>query len=330
MSLGTLAAAAAVLLFTRSLTAFAAVQAAGTGIAFLAALRILARRFGARPIESFSWPEALGFLKSGIPFTAYGLLLVLYVQTNTLLLSAMKGDEATGLYTAGFRFVSAAGLLAAGVTGALFPALSRLSSPGDEARLRATFTRGMRLLLTLGGAVSLTLFVFAPELIRLFYGGAFGPSVPLLRVMAFSVVLSFANGAAAGLLMAVNQERRSLLLLGICVLFVLAINAALLPRWGAAGASWTTLLPEILYLSLQIAALRRVRKDIPLPGLLARAGAACAATVLATLAFSSWPLAARAPLFAACGAAAAVAAGLVTREDLGFLTGRRREAAAGA
>jgi O-antigen/teichoic acid export membrane protein len=323
MNLLLLAGGAAALVLTRSLLCFAAVQGGGMAVAAAAAVLMLLKKHAVRPAPGFNWQAAMTLLRQGLPFTLYGIFLVLYVQTNTIMLSAMKGDVATGLYTAGFRFVSAAGLAAAGVTGALFPALARLSGEGDGDRLRGTFVQGVRFLLALGGGAGLVFFVFAPDLIHLLYGEKFGGAVLPLRVMAFSVLLSYANSTVSALLMAVNQEARSLKLLGSCVLFVFVVNAALLPLWGALGAGLTTLLPEVLYLSLQARALRKVRPDIPLAGLVLRAAAACGAVAFAAWPAGALPLPARAAIFVACVAAAFFGAGLVKPADFRLLVGRR-------
>jgi O-antigen/teichoic acid export membrane protein len=251
-----LAAGLAVLIATRSLFWFAAAYAMASVVVLAAACRFVMRRYGAS-LQYISAPAVRAAFLQGLNFTLFGVLLVVYVQTNTILLGLMKGELAAGFYAAGFRFVSALGLLATAATGAVFPVMAKLNVINDAEELKATYLRCSKGLMALGAFFGAGLFVFSPRLISLFYGDAFGPAVPALRVMSFSILFAYANACTTTLLFAVNREGAVLRILSASVAFVFLINLLLLPAFGHMGAAWTTLLPELFFFGLQYAAVRK-------------------------------------------------------------------------
>jgi O-antigen/teichoic acid export membrane protein len=81
--------------------------------------------------------------------------------------------------------------------------------------------------------------------------------------MAASIFFAYANAATSNVLFSINLESVCLRNMAWSVVFVVAINAALIPRLGHVGASLTTLLPEVFLFALQHAALRRRFPDLP-------------------------------------------------------------------
>jgi O-antigen/teichoic acid export membrane protein len=258
----TMALGIPLLFTTRSLQDFAILQGTLTTIAFLITFVFATRRYQLRPFHGVNLQSAAQFLKSGFAFSLYTIFLAFYMQTNTILLSLFKGDEATGYYSAAFRFVSGFGLIASGIAGSFFPAISRLSLAADPENLRRHAKNCIRFLAFIGVLGGLVFYCFAPQLIHMVYGANFAESVLSLRIMAFTVAFSFVNTATSTVLFSIDREKQVLLMFRFVVLFVIAINLILLPPYGAIGASITTIVPEIVCFYLQSRMLSRA-----LPGL---------------------------------------------------------------
>ncbi|HOX10156.1 MAG TPA: polysaccharide biosynthesis C-terminal domain-containing protein, partial [Candidatus Omnitrophota bacterium] len=186
--------------------------------------------------------------------------LAVYVQTNTILLNIFKGDEATGIYAAGFRFVSVSGVIAVSMTQAVFPHLTSIASGKDAARLRNAIARARKYLFWTGLAVSAGIFALAPYLIGLVYGPKFNGAVWPLYIMAFTPVFLFLNTGNNYFLYTLNRERSYLKILIVVLVFAVALNLVLLPKYGAAGAAMTTIIPEALFFVILSVAVRRSLK----------------------------------------------------------------------
>jgi len=226
-------------------------------IGFAVTKRFVASRSAIRPV---SLKECRSLLKGSANISVIQLLIALYVQTNTILLNFFKGDEATGIYAAGFRFVSVSGIIAVSMTQAVFPHLTNIASGKDAARLKAAVAKTRKYLFWSGFAISAGIFALAPQLIGLVYGAKFKGSVLPLYLMAFTPVFLFLNTGNNYILYTLDKEKTYLKILSAVIVFAIAINLALLPRFGAAGAAMTTLVPEVLFFAILSVAVRRSLK----------------------------------------------------------------------
>jgi O-antigen/teichoic acid export membrane protein len=242
----------------RSITAFAVIQLLVYSAFFLIAYIVSSRFTASRSrLRAFSADESVSLLKGSSHISVIQMLLAIYVQTNTLLLNLFKGDEATGVYAAGFRFVSVSGVLAISLTQALFPHLTNIASGNDIARLKAAIAKARRYLFWAALSISAGIFALAPSLINLVYGAGFKDAVLPLYVMSFTPVFLFLNTGNNYFLYALDKERAYLKVLLVMLVFTITINLVLLPKFGALGAAMTTIIPEAVFFVILSAAVRR-------------------------------------------------------------------------
>lgn len=261
MYLTATAASMLVIFRYRSIEIFAltqmAVYSAFFLIAYIASSRFVASKSGLKP---FSVRGSAALFRGSAHISVIQMLLAVYVQTNTILLNFFKGDEATGIYAAGFRFVSVSGILAVSMTQAVFPHLASIASGRDTARLKAAMARARKYLFWSGLAISAGIFATAPFLVGLVYGAGFKDAVLPLYLMAFTPVFLFLNTGNNYFLYALDREKSYLKVLTGILVFTVAINLILLPRFGAAGAAVTTLVPEALFFAVLSVTVRRAIK----------------------------------------------------------------------
>ena len=105
----------------------------------------------------------------------------LYNNLSVLLLGFFGGDTANGIYYAGRKFGQVAYSVLNTLTNVFFPYLSRKI---EYHSLYAKFNLGV------SGLGSLILFVFAPLLIRLFFGEGYGDAIIVLRITAFALLFT--------------------------------------------------------------------------------------------------------------------------------------------
>ncbi|MDD5546123.1 MAG: flippase [Candidatus Omnitrophica bacterium] len=228
-------------------------------IGFAVTKRFVASKSAIKPL---SLDECGLLFKESANISVIQLLIAMYVQTNTILLNIFKGDEATGIYAAGFRFISVSGVLAVSMTQAVFPHLTNIASGKDAARLKAAVAKIRRYLFWAGFAISAGIFALAPKLIRLVYGAKFEGAVLPLYLMAFTPVFLFLNTGNNYIFYTLDREKTYLKILAAVIVFAIAINLVLLPRFGAAGAAMTTLIPEALFFVILTVTLRRSLKTV--------------------------------------------------------------------
>ena len=173
-----------------------------------------------------------------------GLMAAVYVQTDTVMLKAFLGQEATGYYSAAAACAGMTAFFFAAIvdTGAPVIYESRRSSvPDFEGKMTGLYS----LILFFSLAQSLILTVFADPVIRLLYGAGYGPAGKALQVLIWYTVFSYL-GAAKNIWILAEEKQRLLVKIDLtgAVLNVM-LNAWMIPRLGICGAAAASLLTQM-------------------------------------------------------------------------------------
>lgn len=282
----------------------AALLLAGQGIAGVAAASIvsnlatlgifiaLAARAGIRPRWWGAW-SGLGLILAACwPLMLNGLLQTLFFKMDVLLLQGLlprDGDTILGWYQAAYKWIDALLIISPSIVMAIFPLLSRRAA-GDRAGLARAYVTTLRWLLMAALPISLATSGLAEPLIGLLAGAQYLPEgANALKVMVWFLPLSFANGLAQYVLIALGRQRWITLSFLMAAAFNLAANWLLIPghQFGALtipaytyiGAAVVTILSEaILWLPFS-----RGLRDLDVPPLLVLLWRPAMATALAAL-----------------------------------------------
>lgn len=247
------------------LAALLAVQ----NLAYLPGAAALARLTQARiPVRPrWSGRTLWGLLKESYPLGLSNLFTLAYVKLDILMLSAMQGDEAVGVYAAAYKLTGSLTILPTALLGSLFPLMSQYARTAPEV-LPRLFHRSLNVILVAALPLAVAGTVLARGVIHLVYGGQFGAAAGALRVLIWAVAVSFLSYLLTSALNAMDRQR---LYLGMTASMT-ALNAALnwvwIPRYGFMGAAVATLITEAALLLLCLRALAPYLKDFnPAPAL---------------------------------------------------------------
>jgi O-antigen/teichoic acid export membrane protein len=239
-----------------------------------------------------------------------------------VVLAKLFGPTDLGYFSFAFQTIERFVELAHTLPAALMPSLTRLVARGETERLRWVFDQAFRLIKVVACALSLGLFVFAPEITRIVGSPLFEPAVPLLRIMALVPIARTAQQPFTMVFQALRLPGTVLALALIKFATEFGCYFTLVPFVGLAGAGWANLAGAVVAFTGAHLALRRA-----LPagaGERARASLTGVA-VMAVFMAAGWALdraldgvaATAAKLLLLPPAVVAVfAAGLVTRYDL--------------
>jgi O-antigen/teichoic acid export membrane protein len=224
-----------------------------------------------------------GLLKAGVPIGAVGVLLIALVKIDQTLISffADEGNREVGFYGAAFRLIEATMFIGWSFSAAMLPWFAAQAT-GRE-KLAAGFELGTKATAAVLVPVGLTFVLFADPLIELLYGSHYEAAVEPLRYLGAMVVFLGINDLAAMLLIARERPLAFARVAGIVLVFNVALNAALIPAYGASGAAFTAALSSFVLFALGFVLVRsligRVRLVRPLGSPLV-GGTAAAAVVL--------------------------------------------------
>ncbi|MFA5161542.1 MAG: oligosaccharide flippase family protein [Elusimicrobiales bacterium] len=175
-------------------------------------------------------------MRYALPLFIYSALVTAMLEADTLILGALKGAEAAGLYNAAKQIVAKGPHIAVAIGMGVMPAFARLAAHNRD-EMRRLFNQLMLLNTAVIGTVALVIALFGDKILLILYGAKCLPAAPAFRML--SVFLLAASYATFLVNFLEYQGKAWRIAFNITV--ALGIDAAMLavlaPRLGGLGAA---------------------------------------------------------------------------------------------
>ncbi len=162
---------------------------------------------------------------------------VLFGQVDTLIVGAMKGARAVGVYGVADRGAESIAFLFIAVGSVFAPTVSRMYAAGEMEKLQRMVTKISRITLVVSLPVAVVLIFFGQWLLKVFYGPQFVEGRGALAILSCGQLLSVGMGPVGMLLIMTGHERNAALAIGIAAAGNIVLNLAMVPTWGLEGAA---------------------------------------------------------------------------------------------
>jgi O-antigen/teichoic acid export membrane protein len=131
---------------------------------------------------------------------------------------------------------------------ALFPLLSRHAQQ-DRRQMARVGETGLKILLALAFPIAVGTTLLAEPIILTLAGPGYLPeSAYALQILIWYLPIGFVNGLLQYMLIAVNRQRMLSVAFAVGVVFNIAANLALIPRYGYLAAAVVTVVSELVLL----------------------------------------------------------------------------------
>lgn len=187
------------------------------------------------------------FLKSGIAFSFFGFLTPLMINTDHLLLGYFKNAYQVGVYAAAYRPIQLLLIISTIVSTAFFPSLSKAVKSREK--FKEIFKKGIYILVLLAFLLSILGIVFSSQIISLLYGKSYSSSILVFKLLAFCLIFSFPSIFLANSVLALHKQKMLLKYFLFGFLGDVALDIVLIPKWGAVGCAFSTLITLALAVS---------------------------------------------------------------------------------
>jgi O-antigen/teichoic acid export membrane protein len=203
----------------------------------------------AKRIAVIGWRFELPLLREwfwkGLPFALTFVLTILYFRIDQPIVYALRPHVEAGWYGAAYKPFEALLFIPMTFLSVVFPVLSVYQRARPTELLDAV-NRFFKALLLIGWPLSVGIFVLAQPLNRALFGQGYDPSEPALRILSLSLGIAFVNNAFIGALSASDRQASFTWAAGWSLVANVAMNLALIPTFGYLGASWATVMTEIV------------------------------------------------------------------------------------
>jgi O-antigen/teichoic acid export membrane protein len=214
----------------------------------MAMLLLVARRTDS--VRPLFVPRRWGaMLREALPLGVALMIAAVYFRADLILLSVLKGAHAAGIYGVAYRLLEAVIAFPGFFYVSIFPLLSRAAARHDLDNLRNVTQRAFDVLIVGAVPVVFGTVLLAPEIVEALAGDRFRAAVAPLRVVIVGGGLMFVSGLFTFVLIAVDRQV-ALLWTGLAALvFNVALNLALIPRYSYNAAAAVATASEVMTLA---------------------------------------------------------------------------------
>jgi O-antigen/teichoic acid export membrane protein len=211
-------------------------RAIGYGVGVLVGLVLVVRLFGVTALQPRRVDPAFVRRLAGYGFAIFIIdgVYAAFSQVDILLVGAILGADAAGVFAAPMRMIVLLLYPAAAITAAVAPRMAR--SEGGQPNL-AALALSMRLLLVIHVLLVTPLIVWAEPLVNLVLGPGYDEAADVLRALAPFILLA---GPARLLATSVNylgEARRRIALVLAALALNIGVDLLLIPEIGVVGAA---------------------------------------------------------------------------------------------
>lgn len=180
------------------------------------------------------------WFKSIIPLSLLEGVLIINSQTDILMLGMLGNETEVGLYQIAFQGAALTTLGLTAVASMTMPYMARYHTQNRVDKLAQLSVMSARASMLLALPALLLFAFFGKEILLFFFGESFVGGYIILLVLAMSQFINAFFGTSGRILNMAGLERLSLTTMVVATIVNIALNAALIPIYGAGGAALAT------------------------------------------------------------------------------------------
>jgi O-antigen/teichoic acid export membrane protein len=169
---------------------------------------------------------------------------LVHFAADTLMLGYMQSYEQVARYEAAAKLLEASQFMVRPLTLILLPVCAALASRQQWTDLRRLMHKMFAGMAVLGIGTWGFVALLSVPIIRMVYTATYDDSAQILRVLYLSVPGLYTATVAMLLASSTLREKRAVLIMGAGVALNVAFNLVAIPRYGALGAAWVTVISQ--------------------------------------------------------------------------------------
>ncbi len=185
-------------------------------------------------------------IKKASPFMVFIVVSVIYGHIIILLLSTIRGDFETGIYSASWKIIVFFGAIPYSFGRALYPLFSKFSK-SDKDVMKTAYEYSLRYLLILSIPLTIGLYIIAEDILGILYRGEYRDTVAVFKTMIWTIPFLFMNGSLKMVLWGSDRTKTSSNNLIWASLVLISSGILLIPRYGVIGAATAIVVAEMVH-----------------------------------------------------------------------------------
>lgn len=193
---------------------------------------------------SISGQIARRLLRNSYPYIFSSLMVTLFQNTDHVMLKMISGDTENGYYSAAITSATVCSFVYAAIIDSMRPVILSSKKAGDEEYGKHVSTLYC-IIIYLALAQGLAFTLLAKPIVMILYGPEYLQTVPVLQILVWYVSFS-QMGRIRNIWILTEGKQRILWKINLAgALLNIAINALLIPYFGAFGAAFASLITQV-------------------------------------------------------------------------------------
>ncbi|WP_380677667.1 flippase [Salinigranum sp. GCM10025319] len=197
-----------------------------------------------RELWSFSWPLAIG--------ASFFLILS---NVDVLMIGYFMQPRSVGLYRAIQPLRQVTTFVLVAFTFLFLPLATEYYDDGNLDALDRFYTVTTKWVVAATFPSVLVFTLFAPDVVRVFFGGEYTPAAPALAVLTAGLFVRAIVGLNGDMTKAIDRPKIELYSVAVAVVINVVLNALLIPPYGIVGAAAATVVGYVVYNVLEVGAI---------------------------------------------------------------------------
>lgn len=208
-----------------------------------AAMIVIYKRLGGQRL-SFSRTLARELFSRSKYYILANMMVVVFGNTDHMMLKLMIGDAENGFYTAAATCASVPNFVYMAILDSARPTVLESKKISQEA-FEKNVSRVYSFLIWLSLAQSLCYVLLAKPIVWILYGAEYARAVPVLCILVWNIAFSY-MGSARNIWILGEGKHNVLWKINLTgALGNVILNAIMIPIWGACGAAFASVLTQI-------------------------------------------------------------------------------------
>jgi len=167
------------------------------------------------------------------------------LRADSVILGIRKGEYSVGIYNAAYNIYMGLFQFGMAIVSAAFPVIARANFRSSKEG-RIVFRTAAMFLVFPGIILAIALTAFSSKIILFIYGPVFSQSSTPLAILSWAFIFISLNRLCTNALGAIGHQLQAFFLTTFTAISNILANIIIIPRFGYIGASWVTLLTELI------------------------------------------------------------------------------------
>ncbi|HEX7542504.1 MAG TPA: oligosaccharide flippase family protein, partial [Patescibacteria group bacterium] len=200
-------------------------------------------------------------IKKSFVFLLISLLAGFYSKADVLILNFLKGKQAVGIYSAGYRFLDALMFIVTAYNVSSMPLFSKLAKEKKKNIFINKIKKDVVLVFTIGMFVALGFYFFGPIVLPIVYKSTYFQSIQVLRIIIFALPLILLTSVFLNSIYALNKAKIVIYIFLFQLIFNIGLNYLLIPKFSFFASAYITIMGELLNTLICFIILRKILNE---------------------------------------------------------------------